>query len=404
MIFQQKVSVIVKLVICTEDEERTCHVYWPAYHKTKEFSKLKVRHIHSSHPCCSCYHNTTKNEAIPWIVWSQFEILDKDSGEMHNVYLLHVNGWPDFGVPFSSLSIYHAALMTHKLSKQLTTPVVVHCSAGVGRTGTYVAIHLCLAPLFDILFSSRIAIRHPKLSDKLIISPYSSSLPTAPLIVLPNQEIETKSCSSDTSHEASPSRLSSSPASLLDEPSSSSSHLAHLSSEAPLSSPSASVYPTSLDASTSKLESLHIQSIEPQTDSMQLRLLRQATSSLDSIYQLTEEMRRARNPQMIQSFSQYLFAHTAVYEFLEYLGLTRYAPSWLPYSHHYNKYLLEIEEINSIIFPMESLIVPINQLSSDKQSPHTAASSVLSDGTEESQSFFPSSFLLTNCPDAFTIK
>jgi protein tyrosine phosphatase len=53
---------------------------------------------------------------------------------------LHYENWPDNGAP--ALDILRRLLQemdTLELSKE--TPITVHCSAGVGRTGTFVAIH-----------------------------------------------------------------------------------------------------------------------------------------------------------------------------------------------------------------------------------------------------------------------
>jgi protein tyrosine phosphatase len=50
---------------------------------------------------------------------------------------LHFTGWPDFGVPDNANALNHMVMGLRQLNPNMT---VVHCSAGVGRTGTLLAI------------------------------------------------------------------------------------------------------------------------------------------------------------------------------------------------------------------------------------------------------------------------
>jgi len=51
--------------------------------------------------------------------------------------------WPDHGVPENPKELLEMILQVNKLEDEQTnkTPTVVHCSAGIGRTGTYVIIN-----------------------------------------------------------------------------------------------------------------------------------------------------------------------------------------------------------------------------------------------------------------------
>ncbi|XP_046858719.1 receptor-type tyrosine-protein phosphatase kappa-like [Xenia sp. Carnegie-2017] len=71
------------------------------------------------------------------------------NGEHHEVEQFHYKSWPDYGVPR-----YPTQLLTFrnhfKLShKTKSGPVVVHCSAGVGRTGVFIALDKILDDLDD---------------------------------------------------------------------------------------------------------------------------------------------------------------------------------------------------------------------------------------------------------------
>jgi len=61
----------------------------------------------------------------------------------------HYTEWPDFGIPDSTKTIRELVRWMDLYRMKgamagLNGPVVTHCSAGVGRTGTFLAVHVCL--------------------------------------------------------------------------------------------------------------------------------------------------------------------------------------------------------------------------------------------------------------------
>ena len=55
--------------------------------------------------------------------------------------------WPDYGVPDSAEPIFQLKSMVENIQTACMTPterppVVVHCSAGIGRTGSYITISI----------------------------------------------------------------------------------------------------------------------------------------------------------------------------------------------------------------------------------------------------------------------
>jgi len=56
---------------------------------------------------------------------------------------LQFTGWPDFGVPQTPAEIVDLVRVTDYFRTRLgwERPVVTHCSAGIGRAGTFIAIH-----------------------------------------------------------------------------------------------------------------------------------------------------------------------------------------------------------------------------------------------------------------------
>ncbi|OAY23688.1 protein-tyrosine-phosphatase PTP1 [Manihot esculenta] len=75
------------------------------------------------------------------LVLRNLEVGYKESEEPP-MSVLHVQypEWPDHGVPKDTLAVREIFKRLYQVPSNLG-PVVVHCSAGIGRTGTYCAIH-----------------------------------------------------------------------------------------------------------------------------------------------------------------------------------------------------------------------------------------------------------------------
>ena len=68
----------------------------------------------------------------------------KEDGSMHNLTQIHFTGWPDHGVP-EGQAIQDFESMLNKfidwnLKSGSNEKAIVHCSAGIGRTGTTISL------------------------------------------------------------------------------------------------------------------------------------------------------------------------------------------------------------------------------------------------------------------------
>ena len=71
--------------------------------------------------------------------------IDDPSSSPHNVTLFHYLGWPDHGVPANAISMINFIRRVRKSHPYSNTDImVVHCSAGVGRTGTFITLDYML--------------------------------------------------------------------------------------------------------------------------------------------------------------------------------------------------------------------------------------------------------------------
>uniref|UniRef100_A0A183APD9 protein-tyrosine-phosphatase n=1 Tax=Echinostoma caproni TaxID=27848 RepID=A0A183APD9_9TREM len=73
------------------------------------------------------------------------------TNETHQVLHWHYTNWPDFGVPCSPSGLLNFLWTVQH-------PTVIHCSAGVGRSGAFVLIDLAL-----YLVSSPVFVRYPQI-------------------------------------------------------------------------------------------------------------------------------------------------------------------------------------------------------------------------------------------------
>ncbi|CAG2065286.1 unnamed protein product, partial [Timema podura] len=86
---------------------------------------------------------------------------------------LHFTSWPDHGVPFYPQSVA-AYLKQLLLTPRGNGPILVHCSAGVGRTGTIILADICLRMAaaegaVDILgFQQSMREERPNMVDNLV--------------------------------------------------------------------------------------------------------------------------------------------------------------------------------------------------------------------------------------------
>lgn len=120
---------------CVEGGRTKCEKYWPANGEDGHYGDLLV---------------TTRSEleAPSWTL-REFNIKHGETSEERTVKHFHFTAWPDHGVPQGTeVLIEFRNLLRHHIQREgAGTPTVVHCSAGVGRTGTIIALDVLLQQL-----------------------------------------------------------------------------------------------------------------------------------------------------------------------------------------------------------------------------------------------------------------
>ncbi|XP_044165878.1 receptor-type tyrosine-protein phosphatase mu-like isoform X3 [Acropora millepora] len=126
MIWQEKCSVIVMLTNLVEQGKQKCEQYWP--NDISEYGGIKVTLL------------KTENFAN-YVIRSFFVI---KGSEKRDLFQFHYTTWPDRGVPQNSTALLAFRWKVYARQQLTEGPLVVHCSAGVGRTGTYIGIDAML--------------------------------------------------------------------------------------------------------------------------------------------------------------------------------------------------------------------------------------------------------------------
>ena len=73
-------------------------------------------------------------------------VLDKTTNAEKEIKQIHYGGWPDHEIPKDIQAVYGNILFMFNIVDNIikqtpNCPICVHCSAGVGRTGTFIALY-----------------------------------------------------------------------------------------------------------------------------------------------------------------------------------------------------------------------------------------------------------------------
>uniref|UniRef100_A0A6I8P1R3 Receptor-type tyrosine-protein phosphatase alpha n=1 Tax=Ornithorhynchus anatinus TaxID=9258 RepID=A0A6I8P1R3_ORNAN len=133
MIWEQNTATIVMVTNLKERKECKCAQYWPDQG-------------------CWTYGNirVSVEDVTVLVDYTVRKFCIQQVGDVTNkkpqrlVTQFHFTSWPDFGVPFTPIGMLKFLKKVKTCNPQYAGAIVVHCSAGVGRTGTFVVIDAML--------------------------------------------------------------------------------------------------------------------------------------------------------------------------------------------------------------------------------------------------------------------
>jgi protein tyrosine phosphatase len=128
MIWQENVLHVAMLANIYEGKKKKVEKYWPDQNESLSFGDITVYHM--SGQVFADYEQRT------------FKVCFNNQTRKLQQY--HFSSWPDHGVPLYSQSLVPFLQKIQQIPLDSKSPVVVHCSAGVGRTGTILLCDICL--------------------------------------------------------------------------------------------------------------------------------------------------------------------------------------------------------------------------------------------------------------------
>ncbi|KAI9319786.1 protein-tyrosine phosphatase-like protein [Dichotomocladium elegans] len=142
MIWEQNSRVVVMLTKLQEMNKIKCHQYWP-----ESLLKPAIYGNWTVVMTSETSHTMRSDDDEDVIIVRQFELHCGDAPS-RTITQLQYTGWMDFGVPDSPEGILRLVQSADQAQVQFETdgaaapvgPMVVHCSAGCGRSGAFCAI------------------------------------------------------------------------------------------------------------------------------------------------------------------------------------------------------------------------------------------------------------------------
>uniref|UniRef100_UPI0037E8C45D receptor-type tyrosine-protein phosphatase N2 n=1 Tax=Semicossyphus pulcher TaxID=241346 RepID=UPI0037E8C45D len=130
MVWESGCVVIVMLTPLSENGVKQCHHYWPD--EGSDVYHIYEVNLVSEHIWCEDF------------LVRSFYLKNLMTNETRTVTQFHFLSWMDRGIPTSARTLLDFRRKVNKCYRGRSCPIIVHCSDGAGRSGTYILIDMVL--------------------------------------------------------------------------------------------------------------------------------------------------------------------------------------------------------------------------------------------------------------------
>lgn len=137
MVKQENIGYIFMLCKLKEDGRKKCEKYWPDADESIKFEEISLE-----------IRGVSEKVETENLVHREFALVDTSNNEtISQVQQIQYLGWPDHGIPekhqfedFDKLFEHTLAAYNSIKAEESTKKIGLHCSAGIGRTGTLLSL------------------------------------------------------------------------------------------------------------------------------------------------------------------------------------------------------------------------------------------------------------------------
>ncbi|KFD52089.1 hypothetical protein M513_07071 [Trichuris suis] len=132
VVWEQLCHTVVMLTATVERGRVKCHQYWPNLYETQQHGRLEITCVKESETYVGAIR--------------ELSVICSETKEERLISHMQYSAWPDHGVPDDPRELIDFIVDVRRSRTGMVEPVLVHCSAGIGRTGVLILLEtaMCL--------------------------------------------------------------------------------------------------------------------------------------------------------------------------------------------------------------------------------------------------------------------